>query len=271
MDEGMLQITDAEFARFKGFIFDAAGITLADSKKALVSGRLMKRVRQLHCRNYSEYFEFLSRQRDPAEAQLVVDLLTTNETFFFREKVHFDFLQVRAEAARRERRALRVWSAACASGEEAYSIAMTLAEAQADLPWQVLASDISARMLQRARRGHYPDSRAEQTPPHLRQHYCLRGTGPQAGTLLMERALRDRVEFRQINLNRPLPPGLGEFDLIFLRNVMIYFNLETKRQVVARLLMQLRRGGFLLVGHSESLNEVSNEVAAIAPTIYRKP
>ncbi len=266
-----LQISDAEFARFKGFIFDTAGITLSDSKKALVSGRLLKRVNQLHCRNYGEYFSMLSQQRDAAEAQMVVDLLTTNETFFFREPVHFDFLRNQAESARRERRALRVWSAACASGEEAYSIAMTLAEPQAGLPWELVASDISQRMLARARAGHYPESRATRTPPHLRQRHCLRGTGPQAGTLLVDRELRQRVDFRQINLNRPLPPGLGEFDMIFLRNVMIYFNLQTKRQVVARLLMQLRRGGHLLIGHAETLNDVSSEAMPVAPSVYRKP
>ncbi len=266
----LLQISDAEFARFKGFIFDTAGITLADSKKALVSGRLMKRVSQLQCQNYGEYFKLLSQQRDAAEAQMVVDLLTTNETFFFREPGHFDFLHAQAEGARRERRALRVWSAACASGEEAYSIAMTLAEPQAGLPWEVLASDISQRMLVRARRGHYPESRATQTPPQLRKQHCLRGVGLQAGTLLMDRELRRRVSFQQINLNRPLPPGLGEFDLIFLRNVMIYFNLETKRQVVSRLLMQLKRGGHLLIGHAETLNDVSDNALPVAPSVYRK-
>ena len=270
IDSGLLSISDAEFARFKGFIFDTAGITLSDSKKALVSGRLMKRVNQLRCRNYGEYFELLQRQQNPQEAQLVVDLLTTNETFFFRENAHFTFLHAQGEAARQERRSLRVWSAACASGEEAYSIAMTLAEAQGNLPWQVLASDISARMLEKARRGHYPESRAQHTPPHLRQRYCLRGTGVQLGTLLVDRELRERVRFEQINLNRPLPAGLGEFDVIFLRNVMIYFSLETKRQVVARLLLQLRRGGHLLVGHSETLNDVSDDVVPLAPSVYRK-
>ncbi len=268
--QGMPSISDAEFARFKGFIYDMAGITLTDSKKALVSGRLLKRLNQLQCRNYGEYFELLTRNRDTAEAQMAVDLLTTNETFFFREKSHFDFLLAQAEAARRDRYPLRVWSAACASGEEAYSIAMTLSESMPDLPWSVLASDISLRMLARARSGHYPESRSTHTPPHYRKRYCLRGTGAQSGTLLVDRELRQRVQFQHINLNRPLPGDLGEFDVIFLRNVMIYFSVETKRAVVARLLMQLRRGGFLLVGHSETLNDISTEVVPVSPSIYRR-
>ena len=264
------QISDEEFARFQGFIYDRAGITLSDSKKALVTGRLFKRLNQLNCRNYGEYFDLLSRKGDSAEVQLAVDLLTTNETFFFREKGHFDFLQAQAEMARRKRYPLRVWSAACASGEEAYSIAMTLADPLAGLPWHVLASDISARMLACARSGHYPESRATHTPAHYRKRWCLRGTGAQSGTLLIERELRQRVQFMQINLDKPLPAGLGEFDLIFLRNVMIYFSLETKRAVVARALMQLRRGGHLLVGHSETLNDISTDVRALAPSIYQK-
>ena len=267
---GMPQISDAEFARFRGFIYDMAGITLSESKKALVSGRLLKRLNQLNCRNYGEYFELLARHNNTQEVQLAVDLLTTNETFFFREKSHFDFLQAQAEIAARKRKPMRVWSAACASGEEAYSIAMTLADPQAGLPWSVLASDISARMLARARSGHYPESRATHTPPHYRKLYCLRGTGAQSGTLLVDRALRERVQFHQINLDRPLPGGLGEFDMIFLRNVMIYFSVETKRAVVARLLMQLKRGGHLLVGHSETLNDISTDVVAVSPSIYLK-
>ncbi len=267
---GLLDISDADFARFRSFLFETAGIALGDNKKALVSGRLMKRLNQLNCSSYGEYFALLGRPDSSAEAQMVVDLLTTNETYFFREMAHFDFLRAQAEQARQQRHALRVWSAACASGEEPYSIAMTLDETQKGLPWQILASDISSRMLARCRSGHYPESRASHTPAHYRQQYCLRGTGPHEGTLLVDKSLRQRVDFQQINLNRPLPAGLGEFDVIFLRNVMIYFNGDTKRQVVQRLLLQLRRGGFMMVGHSETLAEHGADLEIVAPSIYRK-
>ncbi|MFL6697758.1 MAG: CheR family methyltransferase [Vitreoscilla sp.] len=263
-------LSDQEFARFQAFIFEAAGITLAATKKAMVSGRLEKRLRHYHLATFSEYLALVQGRSVPEERQVAVDLLTTNETYFFREQRHFELLSELAVAATRERRALRVWSAASSTGEEPYSIAMVLADKQPDLPWEILASDISSKVLARARTGHYPDSRTDHLPPSYRHRFCLKGTGEHAGTLLVQRALRERVQFAQINLDRPLPP-VGEFDLIFLRNVMIYFNAQTKRQVVARLLGQLAPGGHLVVGHSETLGDISDAVQAVRPSVYRKP
>ncbi len=262
-------LSDQEFARFQAFIFAEAGITLASTKKAMVSGRLEKRLRHFKLASFGEYLALVQGRSVPEERQVAVDLLTTNETYFFREQRHFDLLAELAVAAARERRALRVWSAASSTGEEPYSIAMVLADKQPDLPWEILASDISSKVLARARTGHYPDSRTDQLPASYRHRFCLKGTGEQSGTMLVQRALRDRVRFAQINLDRPLPP-IGEFDLVFLRNVMIYFNAETKRQVVARLLGQLPRGGYLVVGHSETLNDISTAVEAVRPSVYRK-
>jgi chemotaxis protein methyltransferase CheR len=263
-------ITDQEFGCFQRFIFDAAGITLSEAKKALVCGRLSKRLHQRGLNSYSEYFQLLASGADPLEVQTAVDLLTTNETYFFREPKHFDLLREQAEAARGSGRAFRVWSAACSSGEEVYSIAMTLAESLDPEPWEIIGSDLSTRMLDRARLGHYPLSRTKNVQLHYLRRFCLRGTGTQEGTLLIDRSLRSRAQFMQINLNDRLPQ-LGSFDIIFLRNVMIYFNLETKRQVVARILSLLKPGGWFLIGHSESLNDVSSAVQQIAPSVYRKP
>ena len=137
-------------------------------------------------------------------------------------------------------------------------------------PWDVLGTDISTRVLRRARTGHYPLERARNVPPSYLKRYCLRGHGAQEGTLLVERALRSRVTFAQVNLNTDLP-RLGDFDVVFLRNVMIYFNGDTKRQVVARVLSALKPGGHLFIGHSESLNDISTAVDQLAPSIYRKP
>jgi len=264
-----IEISDQEFARFQGFILEEAGITLGQAKKALVCGRLEKRLRHHRLGSYSDYLHLLASQCDPGEVQLAIDLLTTNETYFFREPRHFELLREQAVAARKENRALRVWSAACSTGEEAYSIAMVLADLQADLPWEVLASDISTKVLQRARYGHYPDSRAAQMPAGYRQRFCLKGVGEQAGTLLVQRPLRERIEFAQINLDRALP-ALARFDMIFLRNVMIYFSVETKRRVVARLLPLLKSGGYLLVGHSETLNDVTDAFTVVRPSVYQR-
>ena len=266
----VVTITEREFTQFQRFIYEAAGIFMANGKQALVSGRLAKRLAHYQLESYGDYLRLLESRAQPAELQVAVDLLTTNETYFFREPKHFALLRELALEARERRQTMRVWSAASSSGEETYSIAMVMADVLGDAAWEVLGSDISTRVLERARCGHYPMERASQMPQAYLKRFCLKGQGSEAGTMLIERSLRQRVQFRHLNLNEPLPK-LGNFDVIFLRNVMIYFNLETKRQVVARLLSQLRPGGYFLIGHSETLNDINDTVVAVAPSIYRKP
>ncbi len=147
---------------------------------------------------------------------------------------------------------------------------MTLSESLGEAPWEIVASDLSSRVLARAQTGHYPIARAKTIPRSYLQRYCLKGVGSQEGTFLVEPKLRSRLRFMQVNLVGPLPQ-LREFDVIFLRNVMIYFDLPTKREVVARMLPHLGRGGYVIVGHSESLNGVSDELASVQPSIYRRP
>ncbi|HSI47472.1 MAG TPA: protein-glutamate O-methyltransferase CheR [Ideonella sp.] len=265
-------ITDIEFGHFQRFIFEAAGITLSPAKKALVSGRLSKRLAAHQLSSYGEYFQLLRDGSAPAEVQTAVDLLTTNETYFFREPKHFDLLRelATAAAAARGPQSFRVWSAASSTGEEGYSIAMVLADCLGSAAWEVLGTDISTRVLAKARTGHFPLERTRLIPPPYLKRFCLKGHGEQDGTLLVERALRQRVSFVHANLNTELP-RLGTFDVIFLRNVMIYFNGDTKRQVVARVLSLLKPGGHFCIGHSESLNDINNSVLQVAPSIYRKP
>ncbi|HJV87157.1 MAG TPA: CheR family methyltransferase [Noviherbaspirillum sp.] len=262
-------LTDQEFRQFQRFIYEAAGIHLSPAKKALVAGRLAKRLAHYQVDSYGAYFRLLEHGSQPEEAQVAVDLLTTNETYFFREAKHFDLLREFARAARNHMRPVRVWSAASSTGEEAYSIAMVLADCMDGAPWEVFGSDISTRVLEKARAGHYPMERATQIPQAYLKQYCLKGIDNQKGSLLIDRTLRSRVQFAQVNLNAPLPQ-LGTFDVIFLRNVMIYFSSETKRQVVARILAQLRQGGLFIIGHSESLNDVTEAVESVMPSVYRK-
>jgi chemotaxis protein methyltransferase CheR len=266
----MYELTDREFTQFQRFIYEVAGITLASSKKPLVAGRLRKRLEERNVRGFSEYFRLLASGVEPAEVQTAVDLLTTNETYFFREPKHFEQLRKAALEPRQSSDAFRVWSAASSTGEEAYSTAMVLDDCLGGRPWEVVGSDISLRVLQRARRGHYSTERTTRVPQAYLRRYCLRGIGQEAGTLLIDRNLRKRVEFMQVNLNASLPARLGKFDVIFLRNVMIYFNGDTKRQVVGRVLATLRPGGYFFIGHSENLNAVSDAVTPTAPSIYRK-
>ena len=265
-----IAITDQEFSQFQRFIYEAAGINLSPAKKALITGRLAKRLQHRRLGSYGEYFRLLASGDVPDEVQTAVDLLTTNETYFFREPKHFQFLREHAAATRRYTESFRVWSAACSSGEEVYSIAMVLEDCLGSGAWDVLGSDISSRVLQRARTGHYIEERARHVSRSYLQRFCLKGIDEQKGTLLIARSLRERVRFMQVNLNEPLP-RLGVFDMIFLRNVMIYFNGDTKRQVVSRVLSLLKPGGIFFIGHSESLGGITDAVQQIAPSVYRKP
>ena len=163
----------------------------------------------------------------------------------------------------------RVWSAASSTGEEAYSIAMVLADTIGAANWEIVGTDISSRVLEKARSGHYSLDRIDGIPRPLLQRYCLKGNGQYQGTLLVTRELRQRVDFRYSNLMAPAK-GLGSFDVIFLRNVMIYFDPETKRKVINNLLPYLKADGHLLIGHSETLNGITSDVVAVRPTIYRR-
>lgn len=263
-------LKEKEFAQFRDLIYRIAGISMSPAKMPLVTSRLAKRLTHYGLTSYSDYFQMITAANGTSELQMAVDLLTTNETHFFREPKHFDFLRQRILPTRKPGKTFRVWSAACSSGEEPYSIAMLLDEVLGHSPWEIVASDLSMRVLEKARIGLYPIQRMMEIPSSYLSTCCLKGTGSQEGTLLIERQLRDRVQFMQHNLTEP-PPKLGEFDVIFLRNVMIYFDQETKRQVVSRLLSLLRPGGHFLVGHSETLNGISNDLRLVQPAVYLKP
>lgn len=263
-------LQDKEFVQLSGLIHRIAGISMSPAKKPLMTSRLAKRLKHHGLTSYGEYFSLITAPSGKAELQVAVDLLTTNETHFFREPKHFDLLRQHILPARRPGKVFRVWSAACSSGEEPYSIAMLLYEMLGDTPWEVMASDLSTRVLEKARSGIYPIDRVTEIQANYLKRYCLKGIGSQQGKLLIERKLRERVHFFQNNLTEA-PPDIGEFDAIFLRNVMIYFNPETKRQVVTRLLPLLRRGGYFIVSHSESLNGVTDALRLIAPSVYVKP
>lgn len=261
---------DQEFAQFRELIYRIAGISMSPAKKQLVSSRLAKQLRYHNFTSYGDYFRLITSPHGKAELQVAVDALTTNETHFFREPKHFDFLRNRIIPERRAGRGLRIWSAACSSGEEPYSIAMVLDELLGKEPWEVVASDISTHILDKARNGLYPAGRIPEIPKQYLSRYCLKGIDEHHGTMLIEPSLRERVRFMQHNLLE-IPAKLGEFDVIFLRNVMIYFDQDTKRQVMSRLLPLLRPGGYFLIGHSESLNGVTDDVRQVMPAVYRKP
>jgi chemotaxis protein methyltransferase CheR len=267
---GGVELREQEIALFRDLIYRIAGISLSPSKKPLVTSRLAKRLQHYDLSSYADYFSIITSANGKPELQMAVDLLTTNETHFFREPKHFDFLRQHILSVRKPGKSLRIWSAACSSGEEPYSIAMLLDEQLGNTPWEIIASDLSMRVLEKARIGHYSMERMSEIPKRYLTSYCLKGTGSQKGTLLVGKELRGRVRFLQHNLTEA-PPKLGEFDVIFLRNVMIYFDMETKRQVVKHLLSTLRPSGYFLVGHSETLNGVTEDLQAVQPAVYWKP
>ena len=264
------ELGDREFAQISELIFRIAGISMSASKKPLVCSRLAKRLRQHQLDGYGDYVRLVTSAAGKEELQTMVDLLTTNETHFFREPKHFDFLKQTIIPARRLGQPFRVWSAACSSGEEPYSVAMELDQLLGSQPWEVYGSDISTRIVESARSGLFPMARLPEIPKPYLNRYCLKGVGDCEGQLLIDKALRDRVYFLLHNLMDE-PPKIGLFDVIFLRNVMIYFDMENKRKVVSRLLPLLRPGGYFLIGHSESLNGVTDALTVLAPAIYQKP
>ncbi|OIR03115.1 chemotaxis protein methyltransferase [mine drainage metagenome] len=265
-------LSDSEFRNFQGLIHERAGIHLPPAKMTLVRGRLAKRLRARALASYDEYYRLISDDGEAQELQTAINLLTTNETYFFREPGHFEFLarEVLPGLALAAGVPFRVWSAASSSGEEAYSIAMVLMDKLGEThPWEVFGSDISTAVLERARTAIYPTARTEGIPADYRRRFCLRGTGGMADKLRIDAQLRGRVRFAQMNLNEDLSQA-GIFDVIFLRNVLIYFDNMVKKAVIDRLYRQLRSGGWLIIGHSESLNGIEDRLKPLRPTLYRK-
>lgn len=262
-------LKDADFFWIKDYLYKKTGISLSDSKRALVSGRLDKRLRYYGFSSYSEYFHQFGKEGFEQETLLAIDLLTTNETYFFREPKHFDFLKDHFFPSCSSGQSLRFWSAASSSGEEAYTLAMLTAEFAKTEQWEIIGTDISNRVLEKAHHGLYPLNAAEKIPHPLLKKYCLKGLGEYEGFFMIDPNLRNRVKFMRTNLNDTLP-NLGLFDVIFLRNVMIYFDMPTKQRLVERIQQHLRPGGYFILSHSETLNGMKSHLQMVSPSIYRK-
>lgn len=258
-------------------VYQRSGIHLGPDKRPLVVHRLLKRVRQLGLTGLSEYCRLLRRPGNEAELDTVLDLLTTNVTHFFREPAHFEFLSrvlsAEANTPRHHRRGpFTVWSAACSSGQEPYSIAIVLAEHEHQHPgfqWRVEATDISQRMLEKATQGIYRRAELQLRQIAWLSRYFQRGLGQWTGYYRVRPELRSRIRFQRWNLLQTPYPFDQPFEVIFCRNVMIYFDRATQQRVVHNLLGQLRAGGYLIVGHSESLIGLSARLRPIQPSIYR--
>jgi chemotaxis protein methyltransferase CheR len=274
-----LRVSPALFQKFQKLIYAETGIWLGSSKTALLCGRLFRRLRALEIDSLASYYERVAQPDQHEERALMIDAITTNETRFFREPRQFDFLVQKvlpswhADAEHRLRsRRLRIWSAGCSSGEEPYTVAMLLATHLPVEKWDVrlLATDISNRVLEKARRGVYRIERAAELPQDLLHTFMLRGIAERQGEMKVKVEIQQMVDFRRLNLDQDSDLIEGPFDAIFCRNVLIYFDLASKRRVVANLIHHLVPGGFLFVGHAENLTSVSSRLRSLEPTIYTK-
>jgi chemotaxis protein methyltransferase CheR len=272
------QLADADYDFLCRLIYERSRIHLGPDKRVLVSSRLGKRLRHHELKTYGEYCELLRSPAGAEEMSFLIDQISTNHTHFFRELKHFDFLQEvvipkwKADARRTE--PCRIWSAASSTGEEAYSIAIHLAEHFAPAEtgrWQIEGTDISTRVLEVAQRGVYETDRLASIPPDLLRRHFQRGTNQWAGHFRVKDELRRRVNFQHLNLLEPGYPFTRPFDLIFCRNVMIYFDRPTQETLVRLLAEQLVPGGHLLVGHSESLSSMKHTLKLVRPAVYLKP
>lgn len=276
---GAPPLSDREFRLFQGLIHREAGIYLSDAKRALLIGRLSRRMRELGMPTFEAYYRHVVEGPDQHERARMINAICTHETSFFREPRQFELLEqtvlpglvAAAEAGERPRR-VRAWSAACSSGEEPFSIAMSL-QAHLPAPWdiEILATDLSTSVLERARAATWSKERAATIPPSYLKRFMLRGRDgtPHVGKMKAGPELRSAIRFQQLNLNDPSYAVGGPFDLIFCRNVLIYFNGESKAQVIERLLQHLAPTGLLFLGHAESPNGLTNRLRPVMPTVYR--
>ncbi len=269
--------TPADFRTIVGIVYERSGIVLAAHKRDMTYSRLARRLRALGLGSFRDYCVLLESKNGSKEIGFLINAITTNLTKFFREPHHFDHLRdhvMRPSFASNsgQKPHIRVWSAGCSSGEEPYSVAMTALTTQKesgrDWDFRVLATDLDTSMLKKAKTGVYSRASLESVPPGVRERYFERAAGD-PDNVLVAKAAQELVSFRQLNLLGPWPMS-GKFDVIFCRNVMIYFDAKTKATLIERFYGQLADGGWLYVGHSESLLDHQARFKLRGRTIYQK-
>lgn len=273
-------LTDAEFEKLSAFIYKQIGISMSSVKKTMLQARLQKRLRQLDMTSFKTYCDYLfSSEGMRDELGPLINVVTTNKTDFFREPHHFEFLaQIAIPQFTRDgslfHRPFRVWSSACSSGEEPYTLAMVLSEYQehyGDFSWSVLGTDISTRVLDKAVTGVYPEEEITPVPHHMRSKYLLRSKNRDKRLVKISSTLQNKVSFKHLNLMDPEYGIKGLFEAIFCRNVIIYFDKKTQETLIKKLYRYLVPGGYIFFGHAESINGIDLPLEPVATTVYRKP
>ncbi len=274
------QMTDDEFALFSKLIYSRLGIKMPPVKKLMLTSRLVKRIRELGFASYKQYYDFICSDRGKfEELNKMIDAVTTNKTDFFREPDHFEVLakmvlpEIIESKNFKENKAVNVWSAGCSTGEEAYTLTMVMAEFfSGNLnKFNILATDISGRVLQAGCEAVYSENAIQPIPITMKHKYIMRGTGNKAGLFRVVPELRQKVTFRQVNLMDSRFDIRTDMDIIFCRNVIIYFDKETQIKLFKKFYNHLIPGGYLFIGSSESLYGVNDDFVSIRPTVYIKP
>jgi len=264
----MQSLSPEAFSRIQEWLYQTAGIQINAQKGPMVISRLGRRVEALGLADFDAYLAYAFGAGGAAERAEMLDRLTTNETYFFREPAHFARLKNQILPSLGSG-PVKVWCAAASTGEEPYSLAMVLADQLGADGWQLLATDICNRALQQASSGLYRLERMDLLPVDYLKRFCRRGTGAYQGMMMVDRELRERVRFEQHNLLHAWPEA-GGFDVIFLRNVLIYFDQPTRQRVIDNLCKALRPGGWLITGHCESLAGIRMPLRQLAPSIYQE-
>ncbi|HKP94961.1 MAG TPA: CheR family methyltransferase [Fibrobacteria bacterium] len=268
-----MELDTKSYNEFRTLVYDVSGITLGKGKEALVSSRIGKRMRQMGMDDFKTYLNMVRRDSGGEEIVHLLDAISTNVTSFFRESAHFDLIrELFADWLRKGQRRFRFWSAACSTGEEPYTLAMTLAEVLEgkDVDLKILATDISTRVLDQASQGEYPEAKMNGIPAALRAKYFVKegARGEQIHRVRDE--LRRRIVFRRFNLSTPPFPMQGPLDVVLCRNVMIYFDNHVRQGLLSEVHRMLKPGGYLMVGHAESLNGITSDFRNVQPSVYAK-
>lgn len=273
------ELTPREYEMLRRLVYEQSGINLGDSKAQLVRARLSKRLREGRFASFQDYYDVVCNDPTGQELVALLDAISTNTTHLFREETHFTFLRDTLTPLlgdhdwRRAHATLRIWSAGCSSGEEPHTLAIVLHDLLTGVngvTYKILATDLSTRVLDKARAAVYRADQLSKVPAELRKR-SFTAVDRRAGTWRLADALQQHLTFARLNLMSPSFPFRHGFDFIFCRNVMIYFDRPTQQTLVAKFTQHLRPGGHLLIGHSESLNAIDHKLDYVRPTIYRKP
>jgi len=270
-----IALNEDEFDKLRNLVFKVSGISLADTKRELVISRFSRRVKSLKLNSFSDYYNLLVSPSGFSEVQNFINSITTNKTDFFREAHHFDFIisNFIPEILAKGKKPVRIWSAACSTGEEPYTIAMVMHKHLVEpyaVPVKIFATDIDTNALKTGAAGVYDSQVISPIPEHYLKRYFLRGKENNAGLYKIKNEIREMVTFKKLNFIADEYPISNTFDIVFCRNVIIYFNSETKKAVVSKILRFVNEGGYLMMGHSETLFNLIEGLTYLKNTIYQK-